>query len=76
MQNPFENALNQIKRANDKEFPKELIDKLMHPDRQVRISIPVKMDDGSQKDFEGYAWSTTTKEVRTKEGIVFTKTQI
>lgn len=72
MQNPFENALNQIKRANNvKEFPQELIDKLTHPDRQVRVSIPVKMDDGSQKIFEGYRVEHNNKRGPYKGGIRF-----
>lgn len=32
----------------------ELITRLRQPDRDIRISIPVKMDDGSLKIFEGY----------------------
>jgi len=72
MQNPFENALNQIKRANiAKSFPSELIDRLMHPDRQVRISIPVIMDDGSQKIFEGYRVEHNNKRGPYKGGIRF-----
>lgn len=72
MQNPFENALNQIKRVNEvKKFPDELIEKLMHPDRQIRISIPVKMDDGSQKIFEGYRVEHNNKRGPYKGGIRF-----
>ncbi len=55
MQNPFENALLQIRRANEaKKFPESFIERLMRPDRQVRISISVTMDDDTQKIFEGY----------------------
>jgi len=55
MKNPFENAKIQLERANNiLHFKSELIDKLMHPDREVRISIPIIMDDGKQKIFEGY----------------------
>jgi len=72
MQNPFDNALNQIKRANEvKEFPKSLIEGLTHPDRQVRISIPVIMDDGSQKIFEGYRVEHNNKRGPYKGGIRF-----
>lgn len=32
----------------------EFVSRLRQPDRDIRISIPVKMDDGSTKIFEGY----------------------
>ncbi len=37
-----------------KDFGTEFIERMRHPDRDIRISIPVKMDDGSLKIFEGY----------------------
>lgn len=40
--------------AKLKDFGSEFILKLRQPDRDIRISIPVKMDDGSTKIFEGY----------------------
>ncbi len=55
MHNPFENAMAQLdKVAKIKEFNQEFIARLRQPDRDIRISIPVKMDDGSLKIFEGY----------------------
>jgi glutamate dehydrogenase/leucine dehydrogenase len=55
MQNPFENALLQLSRANAvKPFPADLIERLRHPNREIRVSIPVRMDDGSLRVFEGY----------------------
>lgn len=55
MHNPFENAMAQLdKVATLKDFGKEFIERMRHPDRDIRISIPVKMDDGSLKIFEGY----------------------
>jgi len=55
MHNPFENAMSQLdKVAKLKNFGDEFILKLRQPDRDIRISIPVKMDDGSTKIFEGY----------------------
>ncbi len=72
MQNPFENALSQIRRANQaKEFPESFIERMTHPDRQVRISIPVIMDDGSQKIFEGYRVEHNNKRGPYKGGIRF-----
>ena len=55
MHNPFENAMTQLdKVARIKNFGNEFIARLRQPDRDIRISIPVKMDDGSLKIFEGY----------------------
>jgi len=55
MQNPFENAMEQLDKViKIKDFSKEFIARLRQPDRDIRISIPVKMDDGSVKVFEGY----------------------
>jgi glutamate dehydrogenase/leucine dehydrogenase len=64
MQNPYENALTQLdKVAKIKNFSAQggpasgwgnLFNRLKQPDRDIRISIPVKMDDGSLKIFEGY----------------------
>src|SRR4051812_9497460 len=59
MANPFQNAMAQLDKAAEakskaKSFDEAFI-KLMHePDRDIRISIPVKMDDGSLQIFEGY----------------------
>lgn len=55
MHNPFENALQQIKRANSVQpFSEALIARLSHPDREIRVNIPILMDDGSERIFEGY----------------------
>lgn len=55
MQNPFQNAMAQLdKVAKIKNFGDEFFTRLRQPDRDIRISIPVKMDDGSLKIFEGY----------------------
>lgn len=55
MKNPFENAMLQLKRANEvKSFDEEFLSRLYQPNREIKISIPVKMDDGTIKIFEGY----------------------
>lgn len=51
----FDNALSQLARATVvRAFSQEFLDRLSHPNRQIRVSIPVRMDDGSLKIFEGY----------------------
>lgn len=55
MQNPFQNAMVQLdKVAKIKNFGNEFITRLRQPDRDIRISIPVKMNNSSLKIFEGY----------------------
>lgn len=56
MQNPFENAMAQLNKATKDRslFGDDFVERLRHPNRDIRISIPVKMDDGSVKIFEGY----------------------
>lgn len=55
MSNPFENAMMQLKRAVAvQSFPEAFMKQLSHPNREVRISIPVTMDDGRLEVFEGY----------------------
>lgn len=55
MKNPFDNAMTQLdKVAKIKDFGDEFIFRLRQPDRDIKVSIPVKMDNGSLKIFEGY----------------------
>lgn len=55
MQNPFQNAMLQLERAGKvKNFSEEFLSRLHSPDREIHISIPVVMDNGSLKIFEGY----------------------
>ncbi len=55
MKNPFENAMVQLEKATKiRNFESEFINSLKKPNHDIRISIPIKMDDGSKKTFEGY----------------------
>lgn len=56
MPNPFKNALNQLKNIEDfiPEEDKNYLDLLRQPKRILQVSIPVKMDNGTIKVFEGY----------------------
>ena len=55
MNNPFQNAMAQLDKVVElKDFNAEFIRRLRQPDRDIRISIPVVMDDSSLKIFEGY----------------------
>lgn len=53
--NPFENALKQLSRvAVVRPTSAKLLARLSKPEREVTVSIPVTMDDGSETIFEGY----------------------
>ncbi len=72
MSNPFKNALNQLTRANKVQtFSKEFIEKLLIPNNIVEVSIPVKMDDGSMKSYDGYRVQYNNARGPYKGGIRF-----
>jgi glutamate dehydrogenase (NADP+) len=55
MTNPWENAQAQFhKVADDLEMPALLRATLLHPDRTVEVSVPVEMDSGEVKVFQGF----------------------
>lgn len=55
MINPFENALRQLwGAAKVGEFPSDLIEKLSRSEKEITVTIPVRMDDGTLRFFEGY----------------------
>ena len=55
MNNPFENALRQLELAAAKmDLPKNSLEILKHPDRVIEVSLPVTMDNGDVKVFQGF----------------------
>jgi glutamate dehydrogenase/leucine dehydrogenase len=55
MTNPWKRTKSQLKKAGRKISLEDLFEtKLLHPDRVVEVSLPVKMDDGKIKNFKGY----------------------
>ncbi len=72
MQNPFLNAMAQLdKVVKIKNFNPELIETLRAPDRDIRITIPVRMDNGELKIFEGYRVQYNNKLGPYKGGLRF-----
>ena len=70
--NPFENALQQLNRANSvQSFNPEFLKRFDNPNREVRISIPVTMDDGHLEIFEGYRVQYNNARGPYKGGIRF-----
>jgi glutamate dehydrogenase/leucine dehydrogenase len=71
-QNPFQNALAQLDRASKvRLFPQELLTRLAHPDREIHVSIPVRMDDGKEEVFLGYRVQHNNARGPYKGGIRF-----
>jgi glutamate dehydrogenase/leucine dehydrogenase len=55
MNNPFESAKQQLDlAASIANLDKNLVQQLKSPDRYVEVSIPLLMDDGSQRIFSGF----------------------
>lgn len=70
--NPFEIVQRQIDAAASYlNLPSEVIEILKRPKRVLTVSIPVKMDDGSVKVFEGYRSQHNDAIGPTKGGIRF-----
>lgn len=71
-QNPFTNALDQLKRAAalGGNFG-DLLIRLERPEREITVSIPVTMDDGTLRVFEGYRVQYSSARGPYKGGIRF-----
>src|SRR5438046_2791269 len=53
--NPWHQAMMQLDRAAERmKLEPYIVERLRHPKRILTVSVPVKMDDGSVKIFEGY----------------------
>lgn len=70
--NPLQNALRQLeKAASSGGFPAELVEGLSRPEREITVAIPVRMDDGSRRFFEGYRVQHNNARGPYKGGIRF-----
>ena len=70
--NPFENALAQMSRvAAVRKTDDAVIARLSRAEREITVSIPITMDDGSQKIFEGYRVQHSSLRGPHKGGIRF-----
>ncbi len=55
MSNPYQNAMKQLDKASGvMNLDKSIHDILSQPERVIKVSIPVKMDNGETKVFTGY----------------------
>lgn len=68
--NPYEEVLNIIdKTANMLGYDKNDYEAIKYPERELKVSIPVNMDDGTVKVFEGFRIQHSTSRGPAKGGI-------
>ncbi|HPD02353.1 MAG TPA: Glu/Leu/Phe/Val dehydrogenase [Eubacteriales bacterium] len=72
--NPYDNFLKVMEKAADIiGLTKQEYITLCYPERELKVSLPVKMDDGSIRVFEGYRVQHSTLRGPAKGGIRFHK---
>ncbi|MCL2579713.1 MAG: Glu/Leu/Phe/Val dehydrogenase [Oscillospiraceae bacterium] len=70
--NPYDNVVATIDRAAKiLGYEQSDYESLKHPERELRVSVPVRMDDGSVKVFDGYRVQHSTVRGPAKGGIRF-----
>lgn len=73
--NPYDNVLSTIKKAADLLGLKEKdYITTMYPERELKVSFPVKMDDGSIRIFEDSASSIPVREGHAKAASAIIRT--
>src|SRR3989338_5853999 len=72
MENPFENALNQLDKAlKYLELTSDQIERLKFPEKIISVNFPVEMDNGQKKIFHGFRVQHSSKRGPYKGGIRF-----
>lgn len=70
--NPYDNVLKVVKDAADiLGYSDSDIEALKYPERELKVAIPVRMDNGTTKVFEGYRIQHSTSRGPAKGGIRF-----
>lgn len=70
--NPFDNVITVVKEAAERlGYERAAYETLLHPERQLEVSIPVRMDDGGIQVFTGYRVQHSTTRGPAKGGIRF-----
>ncbi len=70
--NPYDNVLKVVKNAADVlGFSDSDIEAIKYPERELQVSIPVRMDDGSTRVFQGYRIQHSTSRGPAKGGVRF-----
>lgn len=70
--NPYDNVLEVVKEAADiLGYSDSDIEAIKYPERELKVAIPVEMDDGTTKVFEGYRVQHSTSRGPAKGGVRF-----
>ena len=70
--NPYENVLQVVQQAADiLGYSNSDIEAIKYPERELKVSIPVRMDDGTTHVFQGYRIQHSTSRGPAKGGIRF-----
>jgi len=70
--NPYESVLKTIRNAGKiLGYSDSLVEAISYPERELKVSVPVVMDDGSVKVFEGYRVQHNTTRGPAKGGVRF-----
>lgn len=70
--NPYDNVLKVVKEAADiLGYSESDIEAIKYPERELKVAIPVEMDDGTTHVFEGYRIQHSTSRGPAKGGIRF-----
>ena len=70
--NPYDNVLKVVKQAAEiLGYEESDYEAIKYPERELKVSVPVQMDDGTVKVFEGYRIQHSTSRGPAKGGIRF-----
>lgn len=70
--NPYDNVLKVVQDAADiLGYDSSDIEAIKYPERELKVSIPVRMDDGTTKVFQGYRVQHSTSRGPAKGGVRF-----
>ena len=70
--NPYDNVLQVVQQAADiLRYSDSDIEAIKYPERELKVSIPVRMDDGTTHVFQGYRIQHSTSRGPAKGGIRF-----
>lgn len=70
--NPYESVLKTIRNAGAiLGYDESLVEAISYPERELKVSVPVVMDDGSIKVFEGFRVQHSTTRGPAKGGVRF-----
>ena len=70
--NPYDNVLKVVEQASEiLGYPQRDCEAIKYPERELKVAVPVEMDDGTTHVFEGYRIQHSTSRGPAKGGIRF-----